>query len=466
MDLLRYLLIFRARYKAALAVLLLTIATVMIASEQLPRRYIAETALIVDIRSPDPIAAAILPAMMIPGNLGTQVDIIKSDRVAGKVVRMLRLDDSPAAKQSWQIATEGRGKFEDWMAGLLQRGLKVTPSRDSNVLSISYQGADPGFVAAVANAYAQAYIEASVELRVEPARQYALWFGEQAKLLRENVEKAQARLSEFQMQKGVVASDESTDSEYAILRELTTRLTAAQAETRDAQTKQRSAASTSDTLPEVMQNTVVMGLRSSIAQLEVKLKEAAVNLGVKHPQYQRMESELAELKHRLAVESKHVAGGYSSTTIVGKAREAELKAAIAAQTKKVLDVKKERDEIAVLVRDIETAKRGYEAVTSRLTQTSLESQATRTNISVLTPAVEPIEPSFPKPRNMTFLIALALGIFLAVAAMAGLEFIDRRIRTADDLAEMLQLPVLAVIEPSRRPRALAFRARAVALLGQ
>ncbi len=466
MALNRNLVILRARYKAALAVLLLAIATGLLVSELLPKRYIAETTVIVDIRSPDPIAAAIVPAMMIPGNLGTQMDILKSDRVAGKVVRILRLDESPVAKQSWQSATEGKGKFEDWMAGLLQRGLKVTPARDSNVVTIAYQGSDPTFVAAVANAYAQAYIEASVELRVEPARQYALWFADQAKTLRDNLEKAQARLSEFQQLRGVVATDDSTDHEYAVLRELTGRLTAAQAETRDAQTKQRSATGTSDTLPEVMQNTVVMGLRGNVAQLEVRLKEAAVNLGVKHPQYQRMESELAELKHRLAVESSHVAGGYSSTSIVGKAREADLKAAIAAQTKKVLDLRKGRDEISVLVREVETAKRAYEAVTSRLTQTSLESQATRTNISVLTPAVEPLEPSFPKSRRINFLISLALGILLAGATIVGLEFFDLRIRTAEDLAEMLQLPVLAVIGSERRTRALAFRTRAIALLGR
>lgn len=452
----KFLVILIERWKIALFVALLTVAAGGIASYLLPKRYTAEASVMVDVRSPDPVAALLSPTGIFPGTMGTQVDIIKSDRVARKVVKMLRLDENPAVKQMWVNATEGRGKLEDWMSNLLQKGLKVTPSRDSNLLTLTYQGADPGFVAAIANAYAQAYIEASVELKVEPARQYAQWFGDQAKVLRENVEKAQGRLSEFQQEKRIVATDEAMDYEHANLRDLSARLTAAQGETRDAQSKQRAGSGTMDTLPEVMQNSVVQSLRSHIAQLEAKLKETGGNLGVKHPQYLRMESELAELRNRLAVETSHVASGYSSSSAVGRTKEAELKAAIEAQTKKVLDLKKERDEIAVLVRDVDTAKRAYEAVTNRFNQTSLESQATRTNVSVLTPAVEPLEPSFPRPLNQMLLFAVVLGVVFAGASAVGLEMLDRHIRSADDLAEMLQLPVLAVIERSRRPGRLAF----------
>jgi succinoglycan biosynthesis transport protein ExoP len=463
MNPLKFLLILRARYQIAVLVALLTIAAGLAANELLPRRYTAETAVMVDVRSPDPISALLMPSMMIPGNLGTQLDIIKSDRVGRKVVTMLKLHEDPAVKEMWRNATGGRGKLEDWMSGLLLRGVKVTPSRDSNMLTISYQGGDPVFVTAVANAVAQAYIEASVELKVEPARQYGQWFGEQAKSLREAVEKAQAELSDFQRRKGIVAADEAVDNEHLKLRDLAARLTAVQGEIRDAQSKQRGGKGTVDTLPEVMQNSAVQSLRGSINQLEVKLKEAAGNLGLKHPQYQRMEAELAELKNRLAVETSHAASGVTSTGAVGRTREAELKDAIAAQTKKVLEMKSERDEISVLVRDVETAKRAYEAVTTRLTQTNLESQATRTNVFVLTPAVEPAAPSFPVPRSTILLTSLLLGILLGGASVIGIELLDPRIRTADDLAEMLQLPVLAVIERNRFPRRLTLRSGATAL---
>ena len=66
------------------------------------------------------------------------------------------------------------------------------------MLTIGYQGADPQFAAAVANAWAQAYIDTSLELKVEPARQYAGRFDGQNATLRADLEAAQKRLSDYQ----------------------------------------------------------------------------------------------------------------------------------------------------------------------------------------------------------------------------------------------------------------------------
>jgi chain length determinant protein EpsF len=420
-------------------------------------RYAPETQVMVDIRSPDP-AALFMPSTMLPGNMSTQVEIIRSDLVARKVVRRLGLDQVAASREAWLNRTGGRGKLEDWIASGLQRGLKVSPSRDSNVVAIEFQGTDARFAADVANAFAQAYIEASIELKVEPTRQIAKWFGEQSKQLREQVERAQSRLSEFQQEKGIIAATESVDLEIAKLNDLSARLSAAQEETRAAQSKQRSTGGATETLPEVRQDAVVVGLRTGIAQLEVKIKEAAGNLGTRHPQYQRMEMELAELRNRLALETSSVSKGYGASSTVGKSRAAELASAFEAQKRKVLAMKRDHDEIAVLVRDVDTARRAYDAVTNRLNQVSLESQVTRTNVTVLAEAVEPLTPNFPKPFGAMLMIAVALGIVAAGASVVGLELVDGRIRSAGDLEEMLQLPVLAEIERARRPRRLA-RAR-------
>jgi uncharacterized protein involved in exopolysaccharide biosynthesis len=254
------------------------------------------------------------------------------------------------------------------------------------------------------------------------------------------------------------------DYENAKLHDLSMRLTAVQSENRDAQSKQRSGIGTLESLPEVQQSAVVSSLRANVAQLESKLKEAAGNLGSKHPQYQRMDLELAELKNRLEAETRLVARSISSAGTVGKTREAELAAAIEAQKKKLLQLKSGRDEIAVLVRDIDTAKRAYEAVTNRFNQTSLESQATQTNVSVLTAAFEPSEPYFPKPLGISLLMAVGLGIVLAGATAYALELLDRRVRSTEDLLEMLQLPVLGTIVNSKRPsRRLALPRGAAAL---
>jgi capsular polysaccharide biosynthesis protein len=70
--------------------------------------------------------------------------------------------------------------------------------------------------------------------------------------------------------------------------------------------------------------------------------------------------------------------------------------------------------------------------------------------------VAPIEPSFPKPMAKTAVIAVGLGIFVALALAFMLEMLSRRVRSATDLAAVLPIPVLGVITHPRRRRFLPF----------
>ncbi len=453
----QFLLILLARYKVALFTMLAVVVIAQAVSFLLPKQYAATTALVVDVRSPDPVAAMFLPLSM-----STQIEIINSDRVAQKVVKNLKLDENPTVKEQWLESTQGKGRLEVWMADRLKRGLSAQPSRDSTIISISFTAADPVFAATVANAFAQAYIDATIELKVEPARQYARWFGEQGKALRENLEKAQARLSAFQQEKGIVVREEQMDSETARLNGLYQQLTLVQGQMTGVQSRQRSGKD-ADTLPEVMQNPLITGLKTEIARQEAKLQEIALNLGKNHPQYQRMESEIAALKQQVDAETRHITRSFATSRTVGKDTETELKAAIEVQKKKVLELRSVRDQLAVLQRDVDAAQSSYDAVTRRLNQTTLESQVTQANVSVLTPASEPIEPLTSKLFRNPW-ITIVLGALAGIGVAFLLEMLDKRVRSVRDLTEMLQVPVLGVIGNSRSRRRLTFARRSTALL--
>src|SRR4051812_42959610 len=103
------LLILRARYKVALLFLLLTAGSALVVIQFLPRQYTATTALVVDVRAPDPITAMLRQASM-----ATQEDIIKSDRVAQRVTKILNLQENKVARQQWLQATQGKGRFDAW----------------------------------------------------------------------------------------------------------------------------------------------------------------------------------------------------------------------------------------------------------------------------------------------------------------------------------------------------------------
>ena len=442
MTLQQFLLILRARWKIALLAFALTVATTVVVSMLMAKQYTASAAVVVDVRSPDPVSGLMLQGMMAPGYMATQVDIINSDRVAQAVVKGLGMENSPAIQAQWREATQGKGQLRDWLASLLQKSLDVKPSRESNVISINYTGADPDFAAAVANAFAQAYIDVNLDLRVAPARQYATFFDEQTKTAREKLEKAQQALSDYQQQNGITSTDERLDFETAKLNETSSQLTGVQGQTTDSQSKRSS--TKADTLAEVMQSPLVNGLKADIARLEAKLTESKVNLGANHPQIQRSESELAALRAQLDAETRKITSSIETTYQVSKQREAQLQGALATQKARVLVLNKQRDELNVLRRDIESAQRAFEIVSQRASQTNIESQTNQTNIAVLNPAIAPPDPSKPKVF-LNVLVSIFLGGLLGVGLALVLELTNRRVRSTEDLVEALELPVLGAI---------------------
>ena len=137
----------------------------------------------------DPALGALAPALAAPSYMATQVEILKSERVASRAVKILGVERSASGGGS-NGARRPRPRFplERYFAGVLQRGLSVEPGRGSNIINLSFSAPDPIFAQAAANAFAQAYMDVSVELRVAPARQSATFLDEQSKTLRANLE--------------------------------------------------------------------------------------------------------------------------------------------------------------------------------------------------------------------------------------------------------------------------------------
>lgn len=441
MNLQQFLGILLARYWVVLLTLLGTVSVTVAVSMLLPAQYLASTAVVVDVKSPDPIGGMVLPGMMTPGYMATQVDIINSDRVARKVVTALRLDKNPQVIEDWQADTEGKGTIDSWLAALLQKKLDVKPSRESNVIAIAFKATDPAFAAAIANAFAQAYIDTNIELKVEPARQYLGWFESRSRELREALNKAQKRLSDYQIENGILVADERRlDSENQKLAELQAQLVLTLTQNADSTSKRASFGG--DTLPEVMQSGVIQQLKSDIARSEAKLKDLSGRLGRNHPQYKGAESELATLNQKLAEETARVSSAINTAGRISKGKENEIRANIEIVKKRILELGRGQGEAQLLRQEVENAQRTYDAISQRASQTSLESQSQQTNIAILSPAIEPTEPSSPKIILNTIL-AIFLGSLLGVGAALALELGNRRIRSRQDIEQALGLPVLA-----------------------
>jgi polysaccharide biosynthesis transport protein len=443
MNFTQFLLILKARIWIVFITFSLVVLATAIYNFLLPKSYSATTSLVLNYKGMDPVTGAVLPAQLMPGYMATQIDIINSRNVAIKVVDQLKFIESSTAQNQFYTATQGRGDIRTWFADRLLKDLEVKPSKESSVLEISFKGADPEFVAAVVNGFASAYIQTNLQLKVEPSQKAASFLGEQTKALRENLEIAQAKISKYQQQKGLTNIMGSLDVESARLNELSSQLVMAQSQAYESNSRQRSAGGNALSSPDVTANSVIQNMKVDISHAESKISELSQRVGINHPQYQAAKEELDKLKSMLRQETQNVSSSVGGTAKIYQQREAELKAALAAQKARVLELNLSRDELAVLQRDVENAQRAMDAASQRYTQATLEGKANQSDVSVLNPATAPQSPSSPLiMRNiiLSILLGAMLGTFLALFA----EMVNRRVRSRDDLSNLLEVPVFTI----------------------
>jgi protein tyrosine kinase modulator len=442
------LLILRARFGIILLTFSVTVAITVALSLVLPKSYEGSTTLVVNFTSKDPITGLTLPAQLAPDYMATQVDIIQSHNVALKVVDMLKIAANPKFQEKFRKDAENRGNIRDWLAELLLDKLDVVPSRESSIVEIDFVGSNPKFVAEVANAFAQAYQQTFLQIQIEPSLKAASYLGAQTRALRLEAEKTQQRLADYQQENQFTSADAGFDVETARLNYLSDKLASAESESTEATSRQRNVLANAGESPGVIANLLIQNLKSQLSQAESKLAELSEKDDRNHPEFQGAQAEVDKIRHDLAAETKAVSGSISGSASIYQQRESELRAMVATQKSKVIQINRLRDEFNILKREADNSLHAYEAATERFTQSHLQGQVNQSDITVLNPAIPPIEPSSPKLLLNT-LLSVFFGVMLGMGIGLLVEMADRRVRTQDDITELVGLPVLVELHKQR-----------------
>ena len=476
----RFLAMLRARMGTIAGMVILGIVAAAALSILTPRRYYAESTAVLEQPLPDNAALAASGASGISYFLATQRDVAASRNVALRVIESLKLEAEPARARAllaggnplgavvgWVMSLlPGSGEeatFREWLVERLLKELNVSTGRDSRLLKVGIATRDPEFSAAVANAFMRSFLDVNVHLKAAPARKETDWLKGQVAEMRESLAQAESKLAAFQQEKGIVATDERLDYENLRLQDLSTQLAAAQSESYAADARRRQLndfaggrGRAAEAPSEVVTSAVVMRLREDVAQREAKLKDMARELGPNHPRYRTATGELGQLRGQLDQEMRSVARGLASQGDVSGQRESGLRSSLEQQKAQILKMKKDREQMAMLARDVDNAQKAYNTAEQRVAQARIEGANERPNAAMVDEAAVPRRPSSPRiPLNLA--IGAFLGAVLGLGLALQMESVQRLVRSEEDLAEYLGVPALAVLPP-RTPRSAMARA--------
>ena len=444
MGLAQILRILRGRALLFTTVVLLVVTAVGLISLISPKKYVAELALVVDVQGNDPMKESALAPSLVPTHLSTQTEIIRSRNVATKVVEKMGLATDPTVVEAYR-ESGAETDLNSWLVANVLRAVDAKTARNSNIIRVSYTSTDPENAAAMANAFADAYIQTSLELKVDPARRQVTWYEQQVSQLRDELVAAQQRLAKYQSDHGVLGVDDARmDVENARLQEISNQLVTVQAAMFDANSRSQQITSSDqlDALPDLLKNPTIQHLKSELARAEAKLAEVSGRYGVNHPQYVASAAEVTALKSKLNMEIGVTRGSLVQSAAIARRQVGDVQKALEEQKDRIIALKRQQDELSVLNRDIESARAAYDAALQQANQTKLESRVDRTNVAVLNPAMPPLVPDSPRIL-LNLVVGLIVGVALAVGLILTMEVCNRRLRSAEDLADFTDLPVLA-----------------------
>jgi uncharacterized protein involved in exopolysaccharide biosynthesis len=398
-------------------------------------------------------------------DLNSEVELLNSKDLLRKVVIAAGLSGAHGATADRQseirIAKEVRE---------LSKELRIQPLRKSNVILVSYQSRNPEMAARVLASLATAYMEKHLEVHRSTGE--FKFFDQQMRQYQQGLDQAQAKLTDFTKDTGVVAADLERD---AALRQANDFDSAArQARSSLLETQQR--VSTLQNQLQAMKPRMVTVVRTSDnSQLFEQLKSTLLNLELKrtdlltkfaptYPLVQDVEQQIAETKSAIsAEESKPLREETTDrdpsyqwvkdeltkaqTELSGLAVRAASAASIAAQYH---ESARRLDQNGLvqqdLVRAAKTQEENYLLYVHKREEARISDALDQRGILNVALAEQPVVPVLPtkSPFSIAVFTLLLAGAFSLSTAFV-VDFMDPSFRTPEELANYLGTPVLAAL---------------------
>ena len=406
----------------------------------LPKEYSSEAALLIDYDVNNPISGREFPSQLASSYMSTQQAIIESPKVLGAVV-----DKLGWASNAERAKGAPAGKVREWLIEkVLGKNLSVKTYKDTRLIYIGYSDRDPAEAARVVNTVAEVYKNLQSETSDGSARERVSDYNAQLEALRQKVVDAQGKLAEFRTRTGLLEFEPSGGVDAERLSSLNSRLSDLEVQRRTAQARAASGNLAQDA--EVLGSGLIQGLKAQVLELQNNFTQVSRDLGPRHPDYLAAQKQLDAARKALAVEEANYANAIRNLSRSAGSSEAAIAKQVDAQRKQLLATREQQDEGAVLVRDVEAAKKVYERALDLYDKVVAPSESRFTNIALVSAGTPALKPSKPVVRVNILLGLIGGGLLAAFGALLW-ELTHRRVRSDEDLEGELGLPIIARVGP-------------------
>jgi len=454
-------------------------------------QYTATTDLLIDSQKKtdknEDVSASIAELTFDTAAIDSQVEVLKSEKIALAVVSNLNLTEDPefvGADNSWVGRTLAELKtlldFRQWFAvepksdadpkflaeraaiGKLENNMQVRRVGHTYVLAVDYTSSKPKKAAVVANAFAEAYLNDQLDAKYDAARRASSWMEERIAQLKAQSLSSDLAVQKFKAEHGLVSTDGKLVSEQQ-LTELNSQLVTAHSETARAEARfnqiseMLKSGEAEGAVTDSLGSPIINDLRQKFLAASKTESELEAKLGPEHLQVVNLRRNMAEYKRQIFDELKRIAETYRSEGEVARAKELSLRNSLASLEDQSASTNQTLVQLRELERESDTYRMLYQNFLQRYQETVQQQSSPITEARVITSATPPGAASRPK-RSLALAMSLVIGSLIGLAIAALREYRDRVFRTAAQVRDELGLEFLGILPALREERRMEDRA--------
>ncbi|WP_460451789.1 AAA family ATPase [Alsobacter sp. SYSU BS001988] len=420
-------------------------------------RYSSIATILIDTRKSQPFQAtsAYADSQLEGAAVESQVEVLRSDALALKVIRALKLANIPemAGAANEVAAGEGRiGPVSSMERDALKKFSESVSVRRvglTYVLQIEYSSDSPALSAKVANAIADAYIVGELDAKYDATKRASLWLNDRISQLREQVENSERAVQNFKAEHRLVSTGRGTINDQQ-LADVNNQLVQANAVLAEAQARlERIRDVARSELPDAsvadaLKSELITRLRGQYLDLSSKEADWSTRYGANHAAVTAVRGQMKDVRRSIAEELNRIAETYQSDVEISRARQISLQ--------RSLDTLIEKSEVAgqaqVKLRELESTaqsiKTTYESFLRRATETAQQQTIPLTEARVISAAAEPTKRAFPRVGLFLFGSTL-IGCIAGVAVALARDALDHVLRTSRQIEGFLGIECFGVI---------------------
>ncbi|MEF3133302.1 Wzz/FepE/Etk N-terminal domain-containing protein [Rhizobium sp. 268] len=478
----------RAVWARRLRILAITLAGAGIAftgAKIMSPQYRSETRILIEPRAPafastQQVNDAGAGPLMDELNIASQVQLLQSADLLKKVINDLKLynlpefDDAANGSAMSSIMVKLHLKKnpmenppEERVIDAFVERLQVYQVPGSRVIGISFTSKDPKLAAAIPNAMANVYLSTQSGAKLDSNSEATRWLEPEIEGLRRKVSEAEKKVAEYRTSHGLLQTNGTTTFPAQQLNDISAELTRVRGDKANAEARAQavrnalSSGEASDTLPDIMSSQAIQRLKATESGLQSQISDLQTSLLNNHPRLKSLRAQLADIRTQIRQETQKILTSIENESKVADLRASELERQ--SDTVQANSARAGEDEVGLnaLEREATAQRQLLETYLVRYREAAsrADSNSSPADARIVSKAIEPVDPYFPKVVPIVVVAAVATLILSAIVTMLAELFSGRALRPVDAAPETIEAETLVEerVAPQAAPVVSAVR---------